>query len=194
MKNQQSFKLDMLKAIYENSENKLFKESFNPENLEEGWKDNVKKGLATAALASGLMAGGAQAADKPIDFNDGAQADGQFTAYYQDDKSPLADQYKLQSSDEVEDFANKYHFVKDEKGMYTDKYGNIFYYNDVEALMNGEDPFGEAVEVIEPRYEDDPEAENNNEEDWYQMWQDSQLQTAENEKFLDYIQRLRDNY
>ena len=194
MKNQQSFKLDMLKAIYENSENKLFKESFNPENLEEGWKDNVKKGLATAALASGLMAGGAQAADKPIDFNDGAQADGQFTAYYQDDKSPLADQYKLQSSDEVEDFANKYHFVKDEKGMYTDKYGNIFDYNDVEALMNGEDPFGEAVEVIEPRYEDDPEAENNNEEDWYQMWQDSQLQTAENEKFLDYIQRLRDNY
>jgi len=205
MENQQSFKSNMLKAIYENSENKLFKESFNSENLEEGWKDNIKKGLATAAVAGGLMAGGANASTIPTDdaMNwEGAQANGEFTAYNNEYESPIADQYKNQTNDEIEAFASEHHFVKDENGIYTDKYGNKFNKYDVEALMNGEDPFAEAVS--RPNYEDNPNAdmlyqddfgaETEDKPDWYQMWQDSNLKTSENEPFLDYIQRLRDNY
>jgi hypothetical protein len=201
MENKQSFQNVLFKAIYENSENKLFKESFDPEHLEEGWKDNLKKGLATAALAGSLMAGNAQAADKPMDFNDGAQKTGQFTAFADEDRSPIADLYQAQN-DEIETWAKEHGFVKGEDGIYTDKNGYKFNDYDIEGFMTGYNPFGEAVSV--PHYEDNPNAdmlyqddfgaEAEGKPDWYQMWQDSQLQTAENEHFLDYIKRLRDNY
>lgn len=222
MENKQSFKLDMLKAIYENSENKLFKESFNSKNLDEGWKDNIKKGLATATLAGGLMANGAQAMDKPMDFNDGAQADGQFTAYYQNDESPLIKQYQdnnmeiedlpdggssqTSSYNDLIDFVAYEGYKNNKDGTFTGKDGKIYSEKEIRDLML----YGEIKEAIDPIesesndnlfdfnkdafYQDDAEADIENKPDWYQLWQDSQLKTSENEPFLDYIKRLRDNY
>lgn len=210
MENKQSFQNVLFKAIYENSENKLFKESFDPEHLEEGWKDNLKKGLATAAVAGSLMTGNAQAAQNPMDW-EGAQEKGQFTAFADEDRSPIADLYQTQNNEEDIDaladggdgqtssyndllaFANYEGYKLNNDGTFTGSDGKNYSEKQLrEIMLYGE--IQEAVDVIEPRYEDDSEAENDNEEDWYQMWQDSQLQTDENEHFLDYIKRLRDNY
>lgn len=221
MENKQSFKLDILKAIYENSENKLFKESFDSENLEEGWKDNIKKGLATAAVAGSLMTGNAQASQNPMDW-EGAQADGQFTAYYQDDKSPLTNEYEDQikfddemadggnnqtsSYDDLIDFAAYEGYKNNKDGTFTGKDGKIYSEKEMRDLML----YGEIKEAIDPiesesndnlfnfnkdvLYQDDTEADTENKPDWYQLWQDSQLKTSENEPFLDYVKRLRDSY
>jgi hypothetical protein len=173
MENQQSFRNILLKAIYENSENKLFKESFNPECLEEGWKDNLKKGLATAAVAGSLIGGNPAKASDSVHWSlpDGAQQ-----AYEYDDKSPIADLYQAQN--DIEAFAKENNIVKTDDGYYTDQYGNKFNEHDLEELMAGRDPFAEATE---------------DEADWMVMWKNSR-QKKDDEPYIDYLHRLKDSY
>lgn len=118
---------------------KVLEES-NISFMEEGWKDNMKKAAGVAAVAGGLMAGGAQAADKPMDYNDGAQADGQFTAYYQDDESPLAAQYQQRAQDdtEVKQFAKQNGFVDNGDGTYSYE-GDTFDTNQIRMMIQGEE-------------------------------------------------------
>ena len=188
MENQESFQNILFKAIYENSENELFKESFDPENLEEGWKDNLKKAAGVAAIAGGLMAGAANPAQAQTQVHqslpDGAQQ------MYSDTNSSYLD---------IEAFAKEHGFVKTEDGYYTDEYGHKFNEHDLSELMLGYDPEGNDMmpnmyEEAVPEYKDDQNAINDEEADWLKMWKDSQLQSNDNEYFLDYIERLKNNY
>lgn len=91
--------------------------------LEEGWKDNLKKGVATLGVA-GALAGNAMAHDP---MYDGA------TRPFDDTNMTV--QQVQQLSDE-EDKATR---LPD--GMIQDQYGNKWTQEDWEKLMRGEDPF-----------------------------------------------------
>lgn len=91
--------------------------------LEEGWKDNLKKGVATLGVA-GALAGNAMAHDP---MYDGA------TRPFDDTNMTV--QQVQQLSDE-EDKATR---LPD--GMILDQYGNKWTQEDWDKLMRGEDPF-----------------------------------------------------
>jgi len=89
------------------------------ESLEEGWKDNLKKGVATLGVA-GALAGNAVA---------------------QDNSTRVFDTTKL-SPQQIEILKNEEeHSVKLPNGMIQDQYGNQWTQEDWETLMRGEDPF-----------------------------------------------------
>lgn len=94
-----------------------------PAGLEEGWKDNLKKGVATLGVA-GALAGNAVAHDP---MYDGARRPF--------DDTNMTVQQVQQLSDE-EDKATR---LPD--GMILDQYGNKWTQDDWEKLMRGEDPF-----------------------------------------------------
>lgn len=99
--------------------------------LEEGWKDNLKKGVATLGVA-GALAGNAMAHDP---MYDGA------TRPFDDTNMTV--QQVQQLSDE-EDKATVL-----PNGMIKDQYGNEWTKEDWERLMRGEDPFADNDDVHE---------------------------------------------
>ena len=100
-----------------------------PSGLEEGWKDNLKKGVATLGVA-GALAGNAMAHDP---MYDGA------TRPFDDTNMTV--QQVQQLSDE-EDKATVL-----PNGMIKDQYGNEWTQEDWEKLMRGEDPFADNDDV-----------------------------------------------
>ena len=99
------------------------------ESLEEGWKDNLKKGVATLGVA-GALAGNAMAHDP---MYDGARRPF--------DDTDMTVQQVQQLSDE-EDKATVL-----PNGMIKDRYGNEWTKEDWERLMRGEDPFADNDDV-----------------------------------------------
>ena len=102
-----------------------------PAGLDEGWKDNLKKGVATLGVA-GALAGNAMAHDP---MYDGA------TRPFDDTNMTV--QQVQQLSDE-EDKATVL-----PNGMIKDQYGNEWTKEDWERLMRGEDPFADNDDVHE---------------------------------------------
>lgn len=89
------------------------------QKIEEGWKDNLKKGVATLGVA-GALAGNAMA---------------------QDNSARTFDTNRL-SPQQIEMLKNEEeHSVKLPNGMIQDQYGNEWTQDDWETLMRGEDPF-----------------------------------------------------
>ena len=102
-----------------------------PAGLEEGWKDNLKKGVATLGVA-GALAGNAMAHDP---MYDGATR-------------PLDDtNMTVQQVQQLADEEDKATVLPN--GMIKDQYGNEWTKEDWEKLMRGEDPFADNDDVHE---------------------------------------------
>lgn len=102
--------------------------------LEEGWKDTLKKGVATLGVA-GALAGNAMAHDP---YQDGAQR-------------PFDNPYMtVEKAQWLADEDEK--AVRLPNGMIKDQYGNEWTQEDWEALMRGEDPSDELD--FSPEYAD----------------------------------------
>lgn len=100
-----------------------------PAGLEEGWKDNLKKGVATLGVA-GALAGNAMAHDP---MYDGATRPFDDTNMTVQQVQQLADE-----EDKATVLPN---------GMIKDQYGNEWTKEDWEKLMRGEDPFADNDDV-----------------------------------------------
>lgn len=98
-------------------------DNLEPIDLEEGWKDNLKKGVATLGVA-GALAGNAMAHDP---MYDGA------TRPFDDTDMTVQQVQQLSDEDEKA--------VRLPNGMIKDQYGNEWTQEDWETLMRGEDPF-----------------------------------------------------
>lgn len=99
--------------------------------LEEGWKDNLKKGVATLGVA-GALAGNAMAHDP---MYDGARRP------FDDTNMTVQQVQQLSNEDEkATELPN---------GMIKDQYGNEWTKEDWERLMRGEDPFADNDDVHE---------------------------------------------
>lgn len=100
-------------------------DNVEPADLEEGWKDNLKKGVATLGVA-GALAGNVMAHDP---MYDGAQR-------------PFDNPYMtVEKAQWLADEDEK--AVRLPNGMIKDQYGNEWTQEDWETLMRGEDPSDE---------------------------------------------------
>ena len=102
-----------------------------PAGLEEGWKDNLKKGVATLGVA-GALAGNAMAHDP---MYDGA------TRPFDDTNMTVQQVQQLSDEDEKA--------TRLPDGMIQDQYGNKWTQEDWDKLMRGEDPFDDNDNVHE---------------------------------------------
>ena len=98
-------------------------DNVEPVDLEEGWKDNLKKGVATLGVA-GALAGNAMAHDP---MYDGA------TRPFDDTNMTVQQVQQLSDEDEKA--------TRLPDGMIQDQYGNKWTQEDWDKLMRGEDPF-----------------------------------------------------
>lgn len=127
-----SITVRMASAQYAPEQKKMyigFVDEADMEELDEGWKDNLKKGLATAAVAGGLMsAGNAHGMDKD--------------PYYDGATQPFDDSYE-----EVTDYEKPEVKKVLPDGTIVDQFGNEFTKDQWEALLRGEDPFDDHDDI-----------------------------------------------
>lgn len=133
---------DMPKFNYEDSDSKEKKDDESEEkeeNINEGFKDKLKKGLATAGVAASLAAGNANA----YDLND---------MYYDGAHNPSDAMQIVDSNDEKP-------MIKSVKpdGTIIDQYGNEYSKEEFDAMLKGENPFRDGARNPDTESEYDDE-------------------------------------
>lgn len=119
---------------------KQYDEMFgSSEEIEEGWKDNLKKAAGVAAVAGGLMAGGAQAADNQM-----------YVDPYEDNDIPPSEYSELFKGVKEIDQINQ---------TVTDEYGNVWSFDEWQELQDNIDPNGEGnpPEKLDKSYDSNEE-------------------------------------
>lgn len=114
---------------YELITSEKIQEFLSNQSLEEGWKDNLKKGVATLGVA-GALAGNAMAHDP---MYDGARRP------FDDTNMTVQQVQQLSNEDEKATVLPN--------GMIKDQYGNEWTKEDWKKLMRGEDPFADNDDI-----------------------------------------------
>ena len=133
---------DMPKFNYEDSdskEEKNDKSEEKEENINEGFKDKLKKGIATAGVAASLATGNANA----YDLND---------MYYDGAHNP-------EDAMQIVDSNSEKPMIKSVKpdGTIIDQYGNEYSKEEFDAMLKGENPFRDGARNpnTESEYDDE---------------------------------------